>query len=73
MKHAKSVIEGLTRREFLSLTGGGIAGLLLAGAPGSAYAQEKRPKSESVDFFETYETKKLSALIRLSTIARTFA
>ena len=45
MKHAESTIEGLTRREFLSLTGGSMTGLFLAGAPGSAYAQEKRPKS----------------------------
>ena len=34
---------GLTRREFLYLSGAGIAGMSLSGIPQSVYGAEKRP------------------------------
>jgi len=40
----KDFLGGLTRRDFLYLSGLGMAGITLAGSPGLTQAEEKRPK-----------------------------
>ena len=44
MKDLKEDCGGLTRREFLALSGAGMAGMALAGMPDSVYSEERKPK-----------------------------
>jgi peptide/nickel transport system substrate-binding protein len=44
MKSKKERYAGLTRRDFLYLSGMGMAGITLVGIPGRSEAQEKKPK-----------------------------
>ena len=44
MKIKKEDFSGMTRRDFLYLSGAGIAGMTLAGFPELTHGQEKKPK-----------------------------
>lgn len=44
MKKEKKDLSGLTRREFLYLSGAGVAGMTMAGIQEPGYAAEKKPK-----------------------------
>jgi peptide/nickel transport system substrate-binding protein len=44
MKNEKEDFGGLTRREFLALSGAGMAGMTLAGIPELVHAKEEKPK-----------------------------
>ncbi len=44
MKKENESHDGMTRRDFLYLSGVGLAGLTLAGTPEGAYGQQKKPK-----------------------------
>ncbi len=44
MKKKNEEANALTRREFLYLTGAGMAGIALDGLPSPAYGAEKKPK-----------------------------
>ncbi len=44
MKNGKEDFGGLTRRDFLYLTGAGMTGMALAGMPELGYGEEQKPK-----------------------------
>jgi len=44
MKNERKIFEGMTRREFLYLSGLGMAGMSLAGDPDLSHGTEKKPK-----------------------------
>jgi hypothetical protein len=44
MEEKKEDSGGLTRRDFLYLTGAGVTGMALAGMPESSHGAEKKPK-----------------------------
>jgi peptide/nickel transport system substrate-binding protein len=44
MKKAKEISRGITRREFLYLSGAGAAGIVVGGLPTAGHGEEKKPK-----------------------------